>query len=337
MRRDVGAGAGRTGAGPRDAGVLPGLERVAPSVRELIAKQDGVATTGQLALGGLGPSVVSRHVRAGRWQRAFRGVVILQSGAPSWRQQARAALLAAGPGAALSHRSAAFVHGFVSAPGAGIVVSVPASRAVRPQPGLDVRRRRAMPFASGSPRRVGREATLLDLVQEAPDEDATVAILCDAVRAGVLPGRVLDELAARPWQRHRALVVEVLDEPWARVESPLERRYDRDVERAHGLPRSRGQVRQVVGGRWIRADRVFDGLGVRVELDGQLAHPHGRTDRDVWRDNAVLVERAELTLRYRWTHVVSGPCATAAQLAAALRTRGWRGALVRCSPVCPEA
>lgn len=96
-------------------------------------------------------------------------------------------------------------------------------------------------------------------------------------------------------------------------------------------------MRHVLDGRWVRADRVFDGLGVRVELDGQLAHPHGSTDRDVWRDNAVLVERAELTLRYRWTHVTSSPCATAAQLATALHARGWRGTLRRCGPACTGA
>ena len=51
---------------------------------------------------------------------------------------------------------------------------------------------------------------------------------------------------------------------------------------------------------WIRADCVYRGLGVRVELDGALAHPRGRTDADTWRDNAVVLERGEVTLRYRW-------------------------------------
>lgn len=226
--------------------VLPGAQRLTPAVRVLVARQDGIATTAQLALGGVGPSTVSRRVRAGHWQRVYRGVVVLQSGPVSWRQRARAALLAAGPGAALSHRSAGVVHGFaapgsgVRASAAGVVVSVPAHRSVRPQPGLDVRRRRAMPWAGGSLRCVGPEATLLDLVDEARDEDAAVRVLCDAVRAGAAPGRVLGELSARAWQRHRALVVAVLGDPDVRVESPLEHRYDRDVERAHGLPRSRG-------------------------------------------------------------------------------------------------
>lgn len=317
-----------------DVGGLPGMADLSTAVRAAVARQDGVATTAQLASGGAGPGVVGRRVRAGVWQRPYRGVVLLQSGPPSWRQHARAALLAAGTGAALSHRSAGYVHGIVREPGAGIVVSVPVARVVTPRPGLAVRRRRVMPPAGGGLRAVTPEATVLDLVGGCADDDAVVALLCDAVRAGVLAGRVLLELGQRPVQRHRALVVAVLDDPVGRVESPLERRYDRDVEAAHGLPRSHAQVRQRVAGRRIRADRVFAGLGVRVELDGSLAHPHGRTDADVWRDNAVLVERADVTLRYRWSHVVSASCTTAGQIAAALRARGWPGRPSRCGPTC---
>ncbi len=74
---------------------------------------------------------------------------------------------------------------------------------------------------------------------------------------------------------------------------------------------------------------------MRCELDGELAHPGGRTDSDTWRDNAVLIERGDITLRYRWGHVALTPCATAAQVAAALRLRGWRGAPRACKPDCP--
>lgn len=74
---------------------------------------------------------------------------------------------------------------------------------------------------------------------------------------------------------------------------------------------------------------------MRVELDGRLAHPFGRTDADVWRDNAVVLAHAELTLRYRWAHVAVAPCRTARQVAGALRAGGWRSRPARCSPACP--
>ena len=106
----------------------------------------------------------------------------------------------------------------------------------------------------------------------------------------VEPSTILLALDGRGRVRHRALVVDVLAEVAAGVESPLERRYRRDVERAHGLPISELQVREVLSGRWVRADGRYRPYRTRVELDGQLAHPGGRTDEDTWRDNAALLE-----------------------------------------------
>lgn len=316
-----------------DVAGLPALRELQEPLRAVVLRQDGVATTAQLAAGGVERSVAARRVRDGHWQRAVRGVLLLQSGPPTWRQLARAALLAAGPGAALSHRSAAFVHGLVADPGSGFVVSVPADRYVQPRPGLTVRRRRTTPRASGSLRSVDVADTVLDLVHDAVDDDAVVALLCDAARLRLSAARLDIAAHQRPGLRHRALVREVLGDPTGRVESPLEHRYDRDVERAHGLPHSRGQVPDRVDGRRIRSDRVFDLWGVRVELDGRLVH-EGRVDADVWRDNAVRVERGDVTLRYRWRHVAGAPCATAAQLARALHHGGWRDSPTPCSPGC---
>lgn len=301
--------------------------------RSWVVRHDGVATTALLAAAGVTDTVVSRRVRTGQWRRLHRGVVLLQSGAPTWRQVAQGAVAVSGRGAALSHRSAAFAHGLVTSPGPSLVVSVPAGRTVGRRAGLVVRRRPVVPPSAGSLRCVGVADTVLDVVSDATDDDEVVRLLCDAVRGGVARGRLLDVLGTRPALRHRRLVGTLLADVDQRVESPLELRYDRDVERAHGLPTSHAQVREVVAGDWIRADRRFPTYGVRVELDGRLAHA-GRVDADVWRDNAVLLERADLTLRYRWHHVVATPCAVAAQIATALRAGGWPRTPTRCGPRC---
>lgn len=343
-----GAGMGRDGSGTRrgasalvvrvsavsaarvDVSGLPALRELPPPLRDVMIRQDGVVTTAQLGAGGVGRATVARRVARGHWQRLAHGVVVLQSGAPTWRQVARAALLAAGPGAALSHASAAFVHGLADRPGRGLVVSVPAARFVEAPPGVTVRRRRTMPRAAGSLRCVDVADTVLDLLHETPDVDAAVALLCEAVRRRVPAVRVVGAAEGRRRLRHRRLLLDVLGDPDGRVESPLELRYDRDVERAHGLPRSCGQVvTRVVSGR-IRSDRVFDRYGVRVELDGRL-HV---ADDDAWRDNAVRVEHGDVTLRYRWRHVAGSPCRTAAQLAQALAARGWHADPMVCSPGC---
>lgn len=320
-------------AGGMSGARLP--DRADPAAGSVSLRQDAVVTTAQLQGWGVQRSLVARRVSNGEWQRLFRGVVVMHSGPVAWHQRARGALLYAGRRAALSHVSAAFVHGLVPRPGSDLVVSVPGGRTVSPQPGLVVHRRNVMPYAGGALRTVGAEATVLDLLDGLHSDDDVVGLLCDAVRLGVVPGRVLLHARERPRVRHRALLLQLLGEPGRGIESPLEHRYARDVEARHGLPKAEAQVADRVDGRWIRADRVHVGLGVRIELDGQLAHPFGRTDEDTWRDNAVIIALGDITLRYRWRHVVREPCATAAQVVAALRSRGWTGHARRCSDGCP--
>ncbi len=314
---------------------LPAVRLLTGDARAQAIRQDGVATTAQLLRWGFADSLVKRRVRSGEWQKVFRGVIALQSGPVTWRQKARGALLYAGPGAALSHASAAYHRGVLDTPGRAIDVSVPHARTVVAQPGLVIHRRRRMPWAGGGLRCVEADDAVLSLVAGARSTDELVGLLCEAVRSGVHPEQLLWRAERLPRLRHRRLLLAMLGEVAEGIESPLELRYCRDVERAHGLPRATAQKRQRVGGRWIRADRVYDEQHVRIELDGQLAHPFGTTDDDVWRDNAVLLATGDITLRYRWRHVAVTPCDSAVQVVAALRARGWRGTPHPCGPGCP--
>ncbi|HQY33607.1 type IV toxin-antitoxin system AbiEi family antitoxin domain-containing protein [Actinotalea sp.] len=311
------------------------MRRPPESVLQVALRQDGVVAAAQLTSLGVDDSAPGRWVAAGLWQRLHRGVYCVHTGPVPWRTRASAALLYAGPGAAIGRRGAAHLHGFLAAPPQTIEVEVPARRTVRPSPGLQVRRRRTMPPSGGRLRAIVPAETVVDLLGDAPSADAAVGLLASAVRAGVAPHAILDALGARSRVPRRALALELLGEVADGIESPLEHRYHVDVERRHGLPTSRLQRRERVGGRWIRADSVYEGFGVRSELDGEVAHPGGRTDDDVWRDNAVLIERGDLTLRFRWRHVRATPCRTAAQVEAALRSRGWTGQARPCGPGCP--
>jgi hypothetical protein len=122
----------------------------------------------------------------------------------------------------------------------------------------------------------------------------------------------------------------------AGVASPLERRYARDVERAHGLPRSiRGGVVVVAGTRRYR-DVRYAKQRTSVELEGLAYHPDDEAARDDGRDNAAVVA-GDAVLRYGWAAVVGSPCAVAAEVAAVLRARGWRGQIRPCRPGCAAA
>jgi hypothetical protein len=192
-----------------DVGTLPGVLALPVAARSVVERQDGVATTGQLGGWGVTSTLVSRRVRSGQWRRLHRGVVVLQSGAPTWRQLARGALLAAGAGAALSHGSAGFVHGLLRHPGPTLVVSVPARRVVV-HPGLDVRRRRTMPHTSGALRCVDLPETVLDLVEEATTEDDVVGLLCESVRLGVYPPLPVEAAKVLLWIGIIVLIVSLV-------------------------------------------------------------------------------------------------------------------------------
>ena len=309
------------------------------TIDELVETQHGVVTRAQVIEAGMSDRWVRHRARAGIWQRAYPGVYIAHSGTPDWLTRASAALLYAGPDAALSHATAS--DWWFETEGtrqqrrdAPVEISIPARRTVASQDGLVIYRRRLMPrVIPGKVRAISPDETTIDLVQRADAADDIIGILTRATKKVVHPDAVLLALGRRERVRGRALVIEMLGEVAEGVESPLELRY-RGVERVHRLPVSELQLREKLGERWIRADCRYRAYRVRVELDGKLAHPGGRTDRDTWRDNASLLDTDELTLRYRWSHVAGTPCATAAQVVKALRKGGWRGTPRPCGPSC---
>lgn len=312
----------RAGMNPRDA------------ARRLAAQQDDVVSTAQCLRLGMSESQVRWMVDSERWQRLVRGVMVTHSGPVPWRTRARGALLYAGTGAALSHAAAAFLHGMTDRAPRTIAVTLPRHRYVRPQPDLRFHRPMVLPPAAGSLRVVAPAHTALDLVATARSEDEAIGHLCDALRGPATRAEIGTALEGRPGYRRAGLVLELLGHVRDGVESTLEHRYRRDVERAHRLPPAVRQRWTGLDGGWVRADCVYEGFGVRVELDGQLAHPGRATDADVWRDNSVVLQLGEITLRYRWRHVAVHPCETARQVANALRARGWRDRPIRCGATC---
>lgn len=163
-----------------------------------------------------------------------------------------------------------------------------------------------------------------------------VALVAAAVRSRVWPWQVRQALAGASGRATGPCCWRCSGRWRTGVESALELRY-RGVERRHRLPRATLQVRKRLDDGLVRSDVRYPEQGVTVELDGGFAHPLGRTDADTWRDNAVLLARGDLTLRYRWAHVVRRPCDVARQVGEALRSRGWRGLPRPCGPGCPAA
>ncbi len=319
-------------------GRLSGAVRGIPeAVVRLAERQSGAITVAQALARGVDRSWLERQVRQGRWQRVHRGVLVTWSGPLTWRARAHAAVLSAGPGAALSHRAAAYQHEMLDRPPRLVDVSVPHARRPRPTRGIVIHRRTPMPPAFGRLPTVERACTLADLLSVARSVDEAIGVVANGVRAGVGPDDLRVLLAGRSRDRGRVLSLELVAAAEAGIESPLELRYHRDVGRRHRLPVPERQARDVVDGLWVRSDVLYRDHGLMVELDGVLWHRGARADADVWRDNAVLIGRDLLTLRYRWRHIAVTPCETAAQVSRALTARGWRGTPVPCGPACALA
>lgn len=148
--------------------------------------------------------------------------------------------------------------------------------------------------------------------------------------------RLRAALALRKKMRWRTELEDVLTAAGDGIHSVLEFRYLRDVERAHGLPRSRHQVRVVIDGEVVYRDVYYDGYQAAVELDGRLAHPDEERWRDSRRDNKGGA-RGVYTARYGWRDVFGNPCETALLQAQILRERGWTGTPRPCSASCTVA
>ena len=309
-----------------------------PTLRNAARQQGGVVSRSQALRAGLSTDMIKFRVRSGWWQPVHRGVYLTFTGAPGHSAQLWAALLAAGPGAVLSHQTAAELQRLADRAADSIHVTIPWQRRITAVSGVSLHRcTRAgeIVLGSGNPPRTRVEETVLDLIQAAATFDevcgwVTRAVTRDLTDAAML-GAAMDR---RPRLRWRADLHELITAAASGDHSVLEYRYGRDVERAHGLPDS---VRQVPfagpDGRSGRRDRLYRAYGVVVELDGKVAHPAETGWRDKARDNAAAVD-GQQTLRYDWTQVSRHACETAGQVAQVLRAHGWNGLPRSCSPGC---
>lgn len=131
----------------------------------------------------------------------------------------------------------------------------------------------------------------------------------------------------------RRVLVEILDDVESGAFSAPERRYLREVERAHGLPRGHRQRREVAGAQgWVVfQDVACEGFTTLVELDGRFGHDRvADRRRDLERD-LDAEHTGRTTLRAGWRQVLK-PRRLAEVVGTVLRARGWEGSQRPCRP-----
>jgi Transcriptional regulator, AbiEi antitoxin len=306
-------------------------------LRELAARQNGVLAARQLTRAGVTKNAINAKVRAGHWRRMHRGVYATFSGEPPRLAQLWAAVLGAGPGAMLSHQTAAELARLTDRPSELVHVTVPKTRRVAKTPGIVVhysKRSREALHPAKLPPQTRIEETVLDLASAAKTFDDACGWVTRSLQRGLTTQAGLAHyLGLRRKIRWRAELAELLTLDAAGLHSVLELRYRRDVERPHGLPRGTRQARFRRGSHNEYRDVLYEAYLAAVELDGELAHIGEAWRRDARRDNAAAADGI-ITLRYSWFDVTKSPCQVAAEVARVLAQRGFAGARP-CSPSCP--
>ena len=289
-------------------------------------KQHGLVTRDQALAAGCTESAVWNLVRAGRWQALAGGVYRLSGTPATWAQRVLAAVLAAGPSAAASHRSAAALLGIPGFDRQGAPeVTTPRTRRCR-APDAVVHRWRPFPdhhvtVIQGIPTtRVAR--TLVDLAGVVPPQRVERAV-DNCLAGGLVTFGLLQEaftdLAGRGRKGvgcMRALLA-ARGPLYVAPASELEARFLELVARG-GLP---DPVRQVDLGddiAWIgRVDFAYPDVGVVIELDGRRYHS-SLLDReaDARRDAALLAADWRDVIRLGWDDILHQPGEVVARLRA---------------------
>jgi predicted transcriptional regulator of viral defense system len=284
--------------------------RLGQRVAALAGRQHGVVGHSELIELGVSDDMIAGWLRAGRMVSLHRGVYAVGHAHLSSRGRFLAAVLACGPGAALSHQSAAVLWGLREPRGPRIDVTVPT-------PGGRARRRLVV---------VHRSIVRPDEIEMRDGIRVTTAARTVLDLAGALTRRQLERtldqaaflgvdltyLAPRRGKRGAALLRTVLTQhdagsTWTR--SRLE-------ERMLGLCTSAGLPRPLVNREVVgfEVDFHWPEQLLVVEIDDWSSHRgRGAFERDRLRD-AVLVEAGWRVVRITRARLARDPTGVAAQL-----------------------
>jgi very-short-patch-repair endonuclease len=245
------------------------VQPIAKTIWNLVATQHGVVARWQLLESGLSRSAIDRRLVRGQLHPVFRGVYAV--GRPQLTQAGwwMAAVLARGPGAALSHSSGAALWS-IGKTRRLIEVSVPASRRARHR-GIIVHRRALsngeVTSQLGIPV-IAVVPTLIDLATQL-NRDALEAAISEADKRGLVDPETLrmalEGFANRPGVR--ALRKTLDRRTFRATDSQLERWFLAVVRKTDlPLPETRRFANEA------RVDFYWPELGLIVETDGLRYH-----------------------------------------------------------------
>ncbi len=249
-----------------------GIER---AIVALADRQHSMVSVMQLRALGVGEGAVRHREALGRWRREHRGVYFVGAGRVPKLGRWMAAVLAGGPGAALSFRSAGQL--WAVREGFARPVDVTDERRHRPQPGIrfhcsllppdEVTVHEGIPVTTVPRTLLDLAAVLRPRELERALNEADVLQLHDRLS-------LLDLLARYPRRagtRRLRAALDARNEGATVTGSELEERFLRFLDEQR-LPRPEINAALSIDGRQFEPDGLYRAAGLVVELDGRRFH-----------------------------------------------------------------
>lgn len=291
-------------------------------IAEIAARQHGLVTRRQLLLAGLSARMIEGLVKSKRLRALHRGVYLV---APAELPRTRdmAAVLACGPAARLSHRSAAAVWGMAPERDRASDVEVTGRSGTRcRRPGIRLYRvagdgRDETTVVDGIPITTPAR-TLIDLARILPSRELEQAA-ARAERLGLIrPGELASIVRRYRGRRGMRMLQSLIDRQAgpALTRSEAEARF-RDEVRRFRLPPPETNV--VVAG--YELDFLWRPAGLAVEIDGHRFHSRRHSFENDRRRDAALAAVGIQVIRITWRQLVDETGPTIVRIAQALAVR----------------
>jgi Protein of unknown function (DUF559)/Transcriptional regulator, AbiEi antitoxin len=281
-------------------------------IARLAERQHGVVSLPQLQCLGLSARAVRDRVAAGRLTRIHRGVYAVGHGRLTQRGRWMATVLAYGPEAVLSHRSAAALHGIRPNNRRKVDVTVP-SPSARARPGIDVHRSTTLQAADittidGIPC-TSLARTLLDLA-EVVDRRSVERAVGEAEVRRIFDLRAVEDVLSRAIGRRGAPVLQSVLADYVGptlTDEELEERF-LTLCRAAGLPTPEVNAWITLDdGIAYKADFLWREQRLIVETDGRDVHTTRKAfEHDRERDQRLTLAGFTV-VRFTWRQIKREP------------------------------
>lgn len=302
-----------------------GREGLEDGTRRLMRRQHGLATVEQLRTLGVSRQMLRTRLASGHWVKADHSVVRGATVPATWEGEVLARVLAAGPGAMASHRTAGALWDLDGRRKGIPEITVPRRRNYR-RPGVRIHTsgdlHLVVPVRRSNIPTTPVARTILDLGAVVPIEQVHLAIdsarrqgltdwhqLLDALTAHARPGRPGVRTLRTLLDRHfgeRA----VTDSAFERLVLVLLTAAGLPAPVLHHVVRAAGATYEI--------DLAYPDKSLAIELDGAVHRDRSVWERDHVRQNALILA-GWTVLRFTWRDYMDRPTCVIDEVRTALR------------------